>query len=63
MFSFVLNLELMARKKQYIESEVIDKAMHLFWRKGYENTSMRMLENESINKFSIYASFGHKQGV
>jgi TetR/AcrR family transcriptional repressor of nem operon len=64
LFSFVLNLELMARKKQYIESEVIDKAMHLFWRKGYENTSMRMLENEmGINKFSIYASFGHKQGV
>lgn len=64
MFSFVFNLELMARKKQYIESEVIDKAMHLFWRNGYENTSMRMLENEmGINKFSIYASFGNKQGV
>jgi TetR/AcrR family transcriptional repressor of nem operon len=54
----------MARKKQYIEEEVIEKAMALFWRNGYENTSVRMLEQEmGINQFSIYASFGNKQGV
>ena len=54
----------MARKKQYNEEEVIDKAMHLFWRNGYENTSVRMLEKEmGINQFSIYASFGSKHGV
>lgn len=54
----------MARKKQYMESDVINKAMHLFWRNGYENTSMQMLEKEmGINKFSIYSSFGSKHGV
>ncbi|GAA3635029.1 TetR/AcrR family transcriptional regulator [Flavivirga jejuensis] len=54
----------MARKKQYIEEEVIDKAMQLFWRNGYENTSMQMLEKKmNINKFSIYSSFGSKHGV
>lgn len=54
----------MARKKQYIEEEVIEKAMALFWRNGYENTSVRMLEQEmGINQFSIYASFGNKQGL
>lgn len=54
----------MARKKQYIEEAVIEKAMALFWRKGYEMTSMQMLEKEmGINKFSIYASFGNKDGV
>jgi len=54
----------MARKKQYIEEEVIDKAMRLFWRSGYENTSVRMLEKEmGINQFSMYSSFGNKQGV
>lgn len=38
--------------------------MNLFWRNGYESTSVRMLENEmGINQFSIYASFGSKQGV
>lgn len=54
----------MARKKEYIEAEVIEKAMQLFWYNGYESTSMQMLEKEmGINKFSIYSSFGSKQGV
>ncbi|OBX25233.1 TetR family transcriptional regulator [Gelidibacter algens] len=54
----------MARKKEYIEEEVIEKAMNLFWRNGYQTTSMQMLEKEmGINKFSIYASFGNKNGV
>tara|TARA_R110002050_G_scaffold19533_2_gene56169 strand:- start:769 stop:1332 length:564 start_codon:yes stop_codon:yes gene_type:complete len=54
----------MARSKQYNESEVIQKAMNLFWKNGYEATSIRMLEKEmGINQFSIYASFGSKQGV
>lgn len=54
----------MARKRQYIEKDVIDKAMLLFWSNGYENTSMHMLEKAmGINKFSIYASFGNKHGV
>ncbi|MFQ3182023.1 MAG: TetR/AcrR family transcriptional repressor of nem operon [Polaribacter sp.] len=54
----------MARKKEYKEEEVLEKAMHLFWRNGYETTSMHMLEKEmGINKFSIYASFGNKHGL
>jgi len=54
----------MARKKGYIEQEVTDKAMLLFWRNGYETTSMQMLEKEmGINKFSIYSSFGNKDGL
>jgi TetR/AcrR family transcriptional repressor of nem operon len=54
----------MARKKEYIEEEVIEKAMNLFWRQGYEATSVRMLEKEmGINQFSIYSSFGSKKGV
>ena len=54
----------MPRTKNYNEQEVIEKAMHLFWRNGYENTSMQMLEKEmGINKFSIYSSFGSKNGL
>lgn len=64
MFSFVVELEIMARRKEYREEEVVDKAMHLFWKNGYENTSMQMLEKEmGINKFSIYSSFGSKHGL
>lgn len=60
-----MNIEIdMARKKQYIEEEVIEKAMVLFWRNGFETTSVRMLEKEmGINQFSIYSSFGNKEGV
>ncbi|RBW47857.1 TetR/AcrR family transcriptional regulator [Psychromonas sp. B3M02] len=54
----------MARKKNYEDSEVIAKATELFWRNSYHNTSMSLLESTmGINKFSIYASFGSKQGV
>jgi AcrR family transcriptional regulator len=54
----------MARRKEYNEDEVVEKAMNLFWKNGFESTSMQMLEKEmSINKFSIYASFGNKEGL
>lgn len=54
----------MARTKQYNETEVVEKAMNLFWKNGYETTSMQMLEKEmGINKFSIYSSFGNKHGL
>lgn len=54
----------MSREKQYSEEEVIGKAMNLFWRDGVIPTSMNALEKEmGINKFSIYASFGDKQGL
>ncbi|MCF8714805.1 TetR/AcrR family transcriptional regulator [Joostella atrarenae] len=54
----------MPRTKKYNEQEVIEKAMNLFWKNGYELTSMQMLEKEmGINKFSIYSSFGSKEGV
>ena len=54
----------MARKKEYNEDAVVEKAMNLFWRNGYETTSMQMLEKEmGINKFSIYSSFGNKHGL
>jgi len=54
----------MARKRKYDEAEVLEKALILFWSKGYETTSTRMLEKQmGINQFSIYASFGNKEGV
>lgn len=55
---------IMARAKAYNEGEVVEKAMQVFWQKGYTNTSMQLLEKEmGINKFSIYSSFGNKNGL
>lgn len=54
----------MPRKKSYSEEEVLSKAMNLFWNNGYEQTSMQELEQKmGINKFSIYSSFGSKEGL
>ena len=54
----------MPRKKNYNDNDVIEKATALFWRNGYKNTSMSLLEKTmGINKFSIYSSFGSKQGI
>jgi len=54
----------MPRHKSYNTDEVLEKAMHVFWNNGYENTSVRMLEKEmGINQFSIYSSFNSKHNL
>lgn len=54
----------MPRKKEFIEEEVLDKAMHIFWKNGFEGTSIRTLEKGmGINQFSIYANFKSKNDL
>ncbi|MBV7507916.1 TetR/AcrR family transcriptional regulator [Bacillus sp. sid0103] len=51
----------MARSKEYEESEVLDKAMRLFWEQGYEKTSMSdLVEHMGIHRRSMYDTFGDK---
>ena len=52
----------MGRRKGYDEEEALDKAMFLFWRKGYRAVSTRDLAHEmGINQYSLYASFQSKE--
>jgi len=52
----------MPRQKAYDEAEVLNRAMKVFWKKGYSNTSARDLQREmQINLFSIYSTFQNKQ--
>ncbi|PKP09502.1 MAG: hypothetical protein CVU09_11205 [Bacteroidetes bacterium HGW-Bacteroidetes-4] len=54
----------MPRYKAFVESDVLEKAMNVFWKNGYEATSVRLLEKEmGINQFSIYASFKNKKNL
>jgi TetR/AcrR family transcriptional repressor of nem operon len=54
----------MAGVKQFDRGEVLDRAMALFWRRGYEATSIRdLVEATGINRGSIYATFGDKEGL
>jgi TetR/AcrR family transcriptional regulator, transcriptional repressor for nem operon len=50
--------------KQFDRADVLDRARALFWRRGYEATSMRdLIVATGINRGSIYATFGDKKGL
>jgi TetR/AcrR family transcriptional regulator, transcriptional repressor for nem operon len=56
------NDQKMAGVKQFDRSEVLDRAMALFWTRGYEATSIQaLIEATGINRGSIYATFGDKK--
>ncbi|MEJ1318421.1 helix-turn-helix domain-containing protein [Latilactobacillus sakei] len=49
------------RTKEFETTAVLDKAMLVFWRQGYEQTSMQNLVDEmGIHRRSIYDTFGDK---
>ncbi|NGP88582.1 TetR/AcrR family transcriptional regulator [Fodinibius halophilus] len=52
----------MPRAKSFDEKEVLIKAMNLFWKKGYYDTSAQDLVDElGISRSSLYATFGGKK--
>jgi TetR/AcrR family transcriptional repressor of nem operon len=49
------------RAKEFDPDEALEKAMELFWRKGYEATSIKnLVDHMGINRFSLYSTFGDK---
>ncbi|MDX1694141.1 MAG: TetR/AcrR family transcriptional regulator [Ketobacteraceae bacterium] len=54
----------MARPKSFNEADVLTRMMEVFWRQGYEATSMRHLEKASgLTAGSIYHEFGSKKAL
>ena len=52
----------MPRPKEFIPDEAIEKAMQVFWHKGYEATSMEdLLTAMDLNRGSLYDTFGDKR--
>ncbi|MEM7180371.1 MAG: TetR/AcrR family transcriptional regulator [Spirochaetota bacterium] len=54
----------MGRDKKYNRSELLDKAVALFWLKGFHATSTAdLVEALGINRKSLYVEFSSKQGL
>ena len=54
----------MARTKAFDTEEVLDRALRVFWRNGYEGTSMQdLVDGMQINRASIYDTFGNKEAL
>lgn len=54
----------MARTKDFNEEEVLDKAIEIFWNKGYNGTSMQdLVEGLGISRSSMYDTYGDKHSL
>jgi AcrR family transcriptional regulator len=52
------------RPREFDLDDAIVRAMRLFWRKGYEGTSLSDLTSElGITRPSLYAAFGNKEAM
>lgn len=53
----------MARVKEYDRERVLQKAVTVFWAKGFEAASMAdLVKATGLNTFSMYREFGSKEG-
>ncbi|PAD76147.1 TetR/AcrR family transcriptional regulator [Paenibacillus campinasensis] len=51
----------MARPREFDRDEALDKALDLFWSKGYEKTSIQdLVDHTGVHRGSIYDTFGDK---
>ena len=52
----------MARTKEFNETEVLDKAVDLFWIKGYNATSANdLVDTLGLSRSSLYSTYGDKR--
>ena len=51
----------MPRNKEFEPEEALDKAMGVFWRKGYFDTSVDdLVQQVGVSRYGLYATFGNK---
>ena len=54
----------MARPREFDIDQALDRAMGVFWEKGYEGASLQdLLEAMKIARGSLYKAFDDKRGI
>ncbi len=52
----------MPRYKEFDPEACLEQVMHLFWYKGYQNTSMAdLVQRSGVQRYGLYETFGGKQ--
>ncbi len=52
------------RPRGYERDDVLERAMKLFWAKGFEGAHLgELVEATGLNRFSLYKEFGGKEGL
>jgi TetR/AcrR family transcriptional repressor of nem operon len=54
----------MARQKEFLPEQALEKAMNLFWRQGYERSSVEdIVQCTGLGRGSLYDTFGDKHAL
>lgn len=54
----------MARPREFEPTEALNRAMYLFWQKGYQETSMEdLVQATGVSRYGFYNTFGDKQDL
>lgn len=60
----MIDTKKVGRPKKFDRTEAIEQALQVFWTKGFDGASMKMLTDAmGINSPSLYAEFGDKRGL
>ncbi|PIW28249.1 MAG: TetR family transcriptional regulator [Rhodospirillales bacterium CG15_BIG_FIL_POST_REV_8_21_14_020_66_15] len=54
----------MTRTREFDPDAALDKAMHLFWERGFAHTSMAdLVRHTGVSRYGLYGTFGNKDEI
>lgn len=54
----------MARPREFEPEQALEQALHVFWEKGYEDTSFEdIVKATNVSRYGLYGAFGNKRDL
>lgn len=54
----------MTRTREFDPDQALDKAMRLFWERGFQHTSMEdLVRHTGVSRYGLYGTFGNKDDI